>query len=81
MGCPLADQHGLQPWKSIADVFVGTMLAFVAGAVAIYNGGDFIGIAVILIAIPTLAFWLSLVIFSAKRNLQLPSFSKKICES
>jgi uncharacterized protein (TIRG00374 family) len=54
------------------------MLAFVAGAVAIYNGGDFIGIAVILIAIPTLAFWLSLVIFSAKRNLQLPSFSKKI---
>jgi uncharacterized protein (TIRG00374 family) len=62
----------------IADVFVGTTLAFIAGAVSIYNGGDFIGFAVILVAIPTLAFWLSLLVFSAKRNLRLPFFSKKV---
>ena len=77
-GVPVGRSAWVTTLEIIADVFVGTMLAFVAGAVAIYNGGDFIGIAVILIAIPTLAFWLSLVIFSAKRNLQLPSFSKKI---
>jgi glycosyltransferase 2 family protein len=64
----------------IADVFVGTMLGFIAGAVAIYNGGIFIGIIVIIVAIPTLAFWLLLVIFSAKRNLRLPSFSLKILQ-
>jgi uncharacterized protein (TIRG00374 family) len=62
----------------IADVFVGTTLAFIAGAISIYNGGDFIGFAVILVAIPTLAFWLSLLVFSAKRNLRLPFFSKKV---
>ena len=62
----------------IADVFVGTMLAFMAGAVAIYNGGYFIGISIVLVAIPTLMFWLLLVIFSAKRNLRLPFFTMKI---
>ena len=62
----------------IADVFVGTMLAFIAGAVAIYNGGYFIGISIVLVAIPTLMFWLLLVIFSAKRNLRLPFFTMKI---
>jgi len=77
-GVPVGRSAWVTTLEIIADVFVGTMLAFIAGAVAIYNGGDFIGIVVILIAIPTLAFWLSLVIFSAKRNLQLPSFSKKI---
>jgi glycosyltransferase 2 family protein len=64
----------------IADVFVGTMLGFIAGAVAIYNGGIFIGVIVIIVAIPTLFFWLLLVIFSAKRNLRLPSFSLKILQ-
>jgi uncharacterized protein (TIRG00374 family) len=77
-GVPVGRSAWVTTLEIIADVLVGTMLAFIAGAVAIYNGGDFIGIVVILIAIPTLAFWLSLVIFSAKRNLQLPSFSKKI---
>src|ERR687889_694811 len=64
----------------IADVFVGTMLGLVAGAVAIYNGGIFIGVTVIVVVIPTLSFWLLLVIFSAKRNLRLPSFSLKILQ-
>jgi uncharacterized membrane protein YbhN (UPF0104 family) len=57
---------------------VGTILAFVAGAVAIYNGGGFIGLTVILVAIPTVTFWLALVILSAKRNLMLPKFFAKI---
>jgi uncharacterized protein (TIRG00374 family) len=64
----------------IADVFVGTMLGLVAGAVAIYNGAIFIGVIVIIVVIPTLAFWLLLVIFSAKRNLRLPSFSLKLLQ-
>ncbi len=59
----------------IADVLVGTTLGFTAGAIAIYNGAAFIGIVIILIAIPTFAFWLVLIIFSAKRTLHLPSFS------
>jgi glycosyltransferase 2 family protein len=62
----------------IADVFVGTVLGLIAGAVAIYNGGIFIGVIVIIVVIPTLTFWLLLVIYSAKRNLRLPSFSLKI---
>lgn len=77
-GVPVGRSAWVTTMEIIADVFVGTMLAFIAGALAIYNGGDFIGIAVILIAIPTLAFWLLLVIFSAKRNIRLPSFTKKI---
>ena len=64
----------------IADVFVGTMLGLIAGAVAIYNGGIFIGVIVIIVVIPTLTFWLLLVIYSAKRNLRLPSFSLKILQ-
>src|SRR5215218_6898668 len=64
----------------IADVFVGSMLAFIAGALAIYRGGSVVGIAVILVTIPTFAVWLSLVLFSAKRTLRLPSFSQKIAE-
>ncbi len=64
----------------IADVFVGSMLAFIAGALAIYRGGSVVGIAVILVTIPTFAVWLALVLFSAKRNLRLPSFSQRIAE-
>jgi hypothetical protein len=70
---------GIAAWLAtmeiIADVLVGTMLGFIAGAIAIYNGASFIGIIVILIAIPTFVFWLVLIIFSAKRTLHLPSFS------
>ena len=62
----------------IADVFVGSMLAFIAGGLAIYKGGTFIGTAVILITIPTFVFWLLLVIFSAKRTLRLPNFSLRL---
>jgi uncharacterized membrane protein YbhN (UPF0104 family) len=64
----------------IADVFVGAVLAFIAGALALYRGGSVIGLAVILVTIPTLAVWLALILFSAKRTLRLPSFSQKIVE-
>jgi glycosyltransferase 2 family protein len=46
-----------------------------AGAVSILHGGYFIGIIVILITIPTFAFWFLLIFFSARRVLRLPSFS------
>ena len=77
-GVPAGRAAWVTTMEIIADVLVGTMLAFVAGAVAIYNAGGFIGVTVILVAIPTLLFWLSLVILSAKRNLKLPLFSIKL---
>jgi uncharacterized protein (TIRG00374 family) len=81
-------RNGVAPGKAawvtsmeiIADVFVGAVLAFIAGALAIYRGGNVIGLTVILITIPTLAIWLGLILFSAKRTLRLPSFSQKIVE-
>jgi uncharacterized protein (TIRG00374 family) len=81
-------RNGVPPGKAawvatmeiITDVFVGSVLAFIAGALAIYRGGSVVGIAVILVTIPTFAVWLSLVLFSAKRTLRLPSFSRKIAE-
>ena len=59
----------------IADVFVGSILAFIAGIVAIFSGGSFIGILIIIVAIPTFGFWFSVVVLSANRNIQLPKFS------
>jgi uncharacterized protein (TIRG00374 family) len=59
----------------IADVFVGSILAFIAGVVAIFSGGSFIGILIIVVAIPTFGFWFSVVVLSANRNIQLPKFS------
>jgi uncharacterized protein (TIRG00374 family) len=81
-------KNGVPPGKAawvttmeiIADVFVGSMLAFIAGGLAIYRGGGVVGLAVILVTIPTFAFWLSLVLLSAKRNLKLPAFSQRLAE-
>lgn len=79
-GVPAGNAAWVTTMEIIADVFVGTMLAFIAGALAIYRGGDFIGIAVILVAVPTFVFWLLLIVFSAKRTLRLPSFSLKVLQ-
>jgi glycosyltransferase 2 family protein len=79
-GVPAGRAAWLATMEIIADVLVGTMLGFIAGAIAIYNGAAFIGIIVILIAIPTFVFWLVLIIFSAKRTLRLPSFSLKLVQ-
>ncbi|MGI0023825.1 MAG: lysylphosphatidylglycerol synthase transmembrane domain-containing protein, partial [Nitrososphaera sp.] len=81
-------RNGVAPGKAawvttmeiISDVFVGSILAFIAGGLAIYRGGSLVGIAVILVTIPTFAVWLSLVLFSAKRNLRLPAFSQRVAE-
>ena len=79
-GVPAGNAAWVTTMEIIADVFVGTMLAFIAGALALYNGSYFIGIAVILVAVPTFVFWLLLIVFSAKRTLRLPSFSLKVLQ-
>jgi glycosyltransferase 2 family protein len=58
----------------IADVFVGSILAFIAGGIAIFGGGYFIGILIVLVAVPTFGFWFLVVVLSANRNIQLPKF-------
>ena len=79
-GVPPGRAAWVATMEIIADVFVGSMLAFIAGAFAIYKGGTFAGIAIILVTIPTFAVWLAVVLFSAKRNLRLPSFSQRLAE-
>jgi uncharacterized membrane protein YbhN (UPF0104 family) len=62
----------------IADVFAVTILAFIAGGLAISRGGTAIGITVLLVALPTFAFWLILILYSAKRNLHVPMFIDRL---
>jgi uncharacterized protein (TIRG00374 family) len=62
----------------IADVFVGTILAFIAGFNALNTGAIFIGLLLILIALPTFCFWFFLLIYSSKKNIRLPSFALKL---
>jgi uncharacterized protein (TIRG00374 family) len=62
----------------IADVFVGTILAFIAGFNALLTGAIFIGLLLILIALPTFCFWFFLLIYSSKKNIRLPSFALKL---
>jgi uncharacterized protein (TIRG00374 family) len=64
----------------IADVFVGTILAFIAGFNAIYVCATFIGALLILIALPTFGFWFFILIYSSKKNIRLPSFSLKMAK-
>ncbi len=64
----------------IADVFVGTILAFIAGFNALFVGATFIGILLILIALPTFGFWFFILIYSSKKNIRLPSFSLKLSQ-
>jgi len=79
-GVPTGKAAWVATMEIIADVFVGSMLAFIAGAFAIYKGGTVAGIGIILVTIPTFAVWLAVVLFSAKRTLRLPSFSQKFAE-
>lgn len=73
---------GIAAWiatmEIIADVFVGTILSLMAGTIAIYNGATLIGIIIILVSLAVLSFWLLVVIFSAKYNIQLPNFVVKL---
>jgi len=79
-GVPAGNAAWVTTMEIIADVFVGTMLAFIAGGLALYHGGYFIGTAVILVAVPTFVFWFLLIVFSAKRTLRLPSFSLRLLQ-
>jgi uncharacterized protein (TIRG00374 family) len=73
-GVPAGKAAWVATAEIIADVFAGSILAFIAGGVAIFGGGSFIGILVIIVAIPTFAFWFLVVVLSANRNMQLPKF-------
>lgn len=73
-GVPAGKAAWVATAEIIADVFAGCILAFIAGGVAIFGGGSFIGILVILVAIPTFGFWFLVVVLSANRNMQLPKF-------
>lgn len=79
-GVPAGKAAWVATMEIIADVFAVTILAFIAGAVAIYNGGTAIGITVIAVALPTFGFWLILVLYSAKRDLKVPAFAVRLAE-
>ena len=73
---------GIAAWiatmEIIADVFVGTILALFAGIIAFFNGAILIGTIIILISSFIFGFWLIVVIFSARYNIQLPKFIVKL---
>ena len=73
---------GISAWiatmEIIADVFGGTTLALIAGIIALYHGATLIGVITILVSLLVLGFWLLVVIFSAKYNIQLPNFVTKL---
>lgn len=77
-GVPAGKAAWVATAEIIADVFAGSILAFIAGGVAVFSGGFFIGILVIVVAIPTFGFWFLVVVMSANRNMQLPKFVLKL---
>ncbi len=77
-GVPVGKAAWVATAEIIADVFAGSILAFIAGGMAIFGGGSFIGILVIVVAIPTFCFWFLVVILSANRNMQLPKFALRL---
>lgn len=79
-GVPAGRAAWVTTMEIIADVFVGTILAFIAGFIAISNGSLLIGLIIVSIATPTFGFWFFILIYSAKKNIQLPSFSLKLAK-
>ncbi|MGA8485242.1 MAG: lysylphosphatidylglycerol synthase transmembrane domain-containing protein [Nitrososphaeraceae archaeon] len=79
-GVSTGDAAWVATTEIIADVFAGTVLAFMAGALALFHGGTFIGLVVILVTIPIFSFWFLVVLFSAHRNIQLPHFATKLLQ-
>jgi len=77
---PVGKAAWVTTMEIIADVFVGTILAFIAGFNALFVGATFIGILLILIALPTFGFWFFILIYSSKKNIRLPFFSLKIAK-
>ena len=79
-GVPAGQAAWVATTEIISDVFVGSILAFIAGGLALFQGGTFIGTVVILVVIPTFTFWFLVVMLSANRNLQLPHFALKLMQ-
>jgi len=79
-GVSTGDAAWVATTEIIADVFAGTVLAFISGGLALFHGGTFIGILVILVTIPTFSFWFLVVLFSAHRNIQLPHFATRLLQ-
>lgn len=77
-GVPAGKAAWVATMEIIADVFAVTILAFVAGALAISRGGTAIGVTVLVVALPTFAFWFILILYSAKRTLQVPKFIDRL---
>ena len=79
-------KHGVNTGKAawittleiIADVFVGTILGIFAGCFAILNGANLIGFLIIFISLIIFAFWAFVLLYSAKRIIQLPEFIVKL---
>lgn len=79
-GVPTGKAAWIATMEIIADVFAVTILAFIAGAIALFNGATVIGTTVIFLALPTFGFWFILVLYSARRNLQVPAFIVRLVE-
>lgn len=79
-GVPPGKAAWVATMEIIADVFAVTILGFIAGSIAILKGGTTIGITVILLALPTFLFWFLVILYSAKRNMQVPLFIVRIVE-
>ncbi len=77
---PVGKAAWVTTMEIIADVFVGTVLAFIAGFTALLGGATFIGSLLILIALPTFIFWFFILIYSSKKNIRLPYFSLKLAK-
>lgn len=77
-GVPAGKAAWVTTLEIIADVFAVTILAFMAGALALFRGGTAIGLTVVLLALPTFTFWLLVVVYSARRNLQVPAFVQRL---
>lgn len=77
-GVPAGRAAWITTMEIIADVFAVTILAFIAGALALLHGGTAIGMTVILVALPTFMFWFVVVLYSARRTLQVPAFAHKL---
>ncbi len=79
-GVPMGKAAWVATMEIITDVFAVTILGFIAGGIAIMKGGTTIGITVILLALPTFIFWFLVVLYSAKRNMQVPLFVVRMVE-
>lgn len=59
----------------ISDVLVGSILAFIAAFLAFMAQSYLIAISIVVITAPILGAYMTLLIFSSKRTLQLPRFT------